>query len=257
MNGKLLKGCLGGCAVLVVLLVVAGAAGTAWVRSTFFSPAPPTPKIGKSVAHRPVFLVRGRDPLIAGTAFGARLRPGGPPLLLTALHLLGPSGGMDRQLTPADVKRDVRQVMLVPFGQNRPTVIAGPALLGTGQALDDATGAVDGDVSAFALPPKGRLNALTLASKNPGMGEHVWIVGDEVTSATEAQRQYHARVVGSDARSLSLMLDSRWELQGFSGAPVINARAEVVGILIGGGTRSAICNPVESIRKHLKNAGIS
>ena len=97
---RLLKGCASGCGVLTLLAIIAIFAGVDWFRGVYLSPKPPDPVIGKSVAFRPMFILRQGEPSSDGTAPAVRLKPGEPPILLTALHLFDPAGGLEKNVLP-------------------------------------------------------------------------------------------------------------------------------------------------------------
>ncbi len=254
---RLLKGCALGCGGLV-LITALGIGGTAlWVKNTF-KPKPADPKIGKRVAHRPVFVMANQKSFSAGTAWAGRTRVGAQPHLFTALHLFGPDGGLDKQIVPAKMGQSVRSVLLLPFGVRRPSTVADKPLLRTGQPMGEGEGLdASGDIAVFRLPPKAPVNALTLAQKDAGMGEWVWLVGDEVDHQPEQQRLWPAQVIMNSPKALMMRFEKPVRLQAFSGAPVINAKSEVVGMLIGGTPNGGgIVNPVSSMRKRLAESGV-
>jgi hypothetical protein len=54
---RLAGGCAIGCGLLLVACLVLGVIGVNWLRSTYLSPKLPDPRLGKSVALRPTFVL--------------------------------------------------------------------------------------------------------------------------------------------------------------------------------------------------------
>ena len=253
--GRMAKGCLTGCAVVILLFVLMAGGSYLWVRNTF-KPKPTDPKIGKYVALRPHFLVREGEPYDAGTASAVRLKPGGVPIMITAQHLFGPDGGMEPAIPPGDLNKKIRGVALVPFGGKAPVGMASGSLRKSGE-FPNGGDDLSGDVAAFKLAPKSRVNALDLATANPKLGEWVWLVGDIVDHEPQTQTLFPAQVFGASDKRLSVKFPASIRLQAFSGAPLINSQKQVVGILISGaGDVVGFANPATGIRKRLEESGV-
>jgi hypothetical protein len=196
----------------------------------------------------------------AGTAFCVRLDGQDEPVLLTALHLLGPSGGLPAEVAPLDVPRVVRGVELedcfdagkrVPVG-NAALVIAEAARLGKpGKA---------GDVLAFRVPRTASVHAARLAAQGPAQGEKVWLAASVVGGAPPAQRLHEAQATGTtpEGELVYQFATPGLQLRATSGAPVLNAAGEVVAINLGGyeegGKVHGIGNPVTQFRPFLEAA---
>lgn len=254
--GRVMKGLGIGCLVVMLLLCGGGFAAYKWVTGTINTPKPPDPKLGAYTALRPVFLKRGGGSYSAGTAVAVRVKPGGAPIALTAQHLFGPMGGLDAPVAPGKLDQKIAGVALVPFGGRKPVASARGSLRKSGEFPDESLDDVSGDVAAFRLAPKSRVNALELAPGNPAMGEWIWLVGDVVDHEPQKQRLFPGRVlIVSDKKTLVTFKD-HFTLQAFSGAPLINAKKQVVGLLIGGTEGAGIINPAASIRKRLEESGV-
>ncbi len=250
-----IKGCALGCVTLVLLIVFAGVAAVKWAGA----PPPTAPKIGSVVALRPLFLRKQGEPFSAGTAVAVRVQPQSAPILLTALHLFGPSGGLEKDLAPAELDQQIREVWLAPIsGKRRVVARARGALRKSGPALSENLPGVSEDVAAFKLQPKSAVNALPLAAANPKFGDWVWLVGDVFDHEPQTQRLFAGRVWRSHDEGTMIRLQERFPLRAFSGAPVINERKEVVGLLISGGEGGGIgiINPAGNIRRKLAVGGV-
>lgn len=254
--GRLIKGCLIGCGAIVLLLVVAVVGTTMWARRTFGTPKPADPKIGQTVALRPMFMVKGGKPYAAGTAVAVRLQPTAKPILITAQHLFGPDGGMEPAIAPPDLDKKINGVLLAPIAGDRPVAMAKGSLRKTGTFPEGGASDVSGDVAAFHLSPKSRVNALDLAPGNPAMGDWVWLVGDIYDHEPQTQRLFPGKVLMVSDQKTLIKFESPFELRAFSGAPLINGKKQVVGLLIAGNSGLGIINPAGSIRKRLEESGV-
>lgn len=254
--GRIFKALAIGCLVITLLVCGGGFAAFRWVQQAYTTPRPPDPQIGRFVALRPLFRLKNGDSYSAGTAVAVRLQPGASPILLTAQHLFGPAGGLEAPVAPGDVDRHISSVLLVPFGGRAPVATARDSLRTTGAPLSEESNDVSGDVAAFKLAPGARVNALELAPANPGLGEWVWLVGDVFDHEPQTQRLFPGRaMLVSDGQAL-VKFEESFPLRAFSGAPLINAKKQVVGLLIGGTTGAAVVNPAGSIRKRLAESGV-
>lgn len=245
-------GCLGVVALLVIGVVMLGRT----LRVTPNGPQPPAPTLGPAVALRPQFVLRKGGEYDAGTASAVRLHPGAAPILLTALHLFGPNGGLDREHAPAELDGLIREIRLRRFGGTTVVGRARGALRKTGDRLAEDNADVTRDVAAFKLLPRASVNALDLATKDPALGEWVWLVGDPFSHQPETQRLFPGHVALATPTGTGIRFVDKFELQGFSGAPLINARKQVVGILIAGRTGFGQMHPAESIRRRLAESGV-
>ncbi|MBM3459771.1 MAG: hypothetical protein FJX77_14715, partial [Armatimonadetes bacterium] len=196
------RNCAFGCAGLVVLLAIAVVGGAVWLRTELTAKPPPGPRLAPNTVFRPVFQMQNGKVFSAGTAFALRLRTDGMPLAVTALHLFGPSGGLDKDIPASELSRAVREVLLVPIGRNAPVARAARAMTSTGRPVGD-DGDVSGDVAAFLIPRPGRIPVLQPAGDNPRMGEWIWLVGDAVNHKPQSQRLFPARAITVSQKGLT------------------------------------------------------
>lgn len=216
--------------------------------------APPSVPVGFVV--RPSFeTVDGT--LEAGTAFFVAM-PGQPgPLGLTAHHLFGPSGGLQREVQAGELGRFVKAVGFRDL-EGPELIPAGPMVVlpSAGHAPDTDEVNWSMDVAAFRAPESLAPRALRLAAKNAKVGEEVWLVAEVLGGKSASQRMHRARVATSMPRLLAYSFeDTTLVMRATSGAPVVNARGEVVGIHLAGGlvdgTLWGQAHPVESVSTHL------
>lgn len=218
--------------------------------------APPTPP--KNLAVRPYVLLKDGRKIEAGTAFGATL-DGGKPILLSALHLFGDAGGLQSDIPPDSLPDLVQEVGLFDMEYGQKLGSAGKGLLRDGYPLREE-GSIDcsGDLVAFELPAGTSVGYAPIAAQNPEVGERVWVVGKEYKQPGATANLYAGTVVEVLSTDIAVEEDIPFDGRGFSGGPVVNAKGELVGMVIGSdnksGKRYSILNPIEAIRRRLKAA---
>lgn len=211
----------------------------------------------------PVFETSSRE-LSAGKAFVATV-PGCPaPMLLTAYHLLGPSGGLNFQLTAAQIKAEVRKIRLYTLknstlaGEARadshmPTIVSSCC-----DATNPRTSA--GDIAAFTAPAKVANLALPLAILDARKGDKVFIL-TSLSGRTDTTFSHEAIVSGmQDGYLMYDITNPDYAIRATSGAPVINSKGQVIAINLGGGPQQGgkrgyygMGNPVSAWKTPLSN----
>jgi hypothetical protein len=205
---------------------------------------------------RPTFVTTDGHRYDAGSAFV--VDAGGTQLLVSALHLLGPSGGMPAQLTADQVPAALQEIDLHDAWTGGELAPTGPALLVAGAHPMEKEGA--GDLLLARLPigfMSGRQiarHALPLASANPKVGDAVWGAVPVVDGPEKGARLHAATVVQADAHWLIFAYaEPGLKLTATSGAPVLDAAGNVVGVNLGGGSDKGqlygSANPVDSVRQ--------
>lgn len=211
----------------------------------------------------PVFETTSRE-LAAGKAFVATVPGCRAPLLLTAYHLLGPSGGLNFQLTAAQIKAEVRKIRLYTLkngtlaGEGRadshmPTIVSSCC-----DATNPRTSA--GDIAAFTAPAKVANLALPLAILDARKGDKVFIL-TSLSGRTDTTFSHEAIVSGmQDGYLMYDITNPDYAIRATSGAPVINSKGQVVAINLGGGPQQGgkrgyygMGNPVSAWKTPLSN----
>lgn len=195
---------------------------------------------------RPVFDTEDGD-LEAGSAFVAEIAPG-DYVVATAFHLLGKAGGLSRDYRWNEVTGRVRGLSGRPGGHRvrttRPLTLNGAISL-------DKTDHPSRDLALFPLSGDARTHVLKLG-ENAKAGDRVWLVA-EVVNRNANQRRHVARVVESSPSGLVYVFDDAGlDLRATSGAPIVNASNEVVGVNLGGGKQDGqtlgLAAPVSGVR---------
>ena len=198
---------------------------------------------------RPVFETTEGE-IAAGIAFAAVVEEHG--VMLTAHHLFGPAGGLEREYTNSEIKLLVSAV--VGTNPNEESLIMGGVPLELEGAAAMREGAISNDMAVFPLLPGTKTHALPLADALPKIGERIWMVCQVVGGAQEQMR--HAAIVQEATLDMvSYVFEEPVNLQATSGAPLINAKGEVVAMNLGGQTEGGkvmgIGNPGASMRSRL------
>lgn len=205
-------------------------------------PATP-PKLG-DVAYRPEFhFNNGQAPASAGTAFVVKSATG-DRYLLTAAHLL-------------DTKewKSVQSVKLKDFrgGKTLGQSVGAPIYIGRG--MDPARDETEFDLAVFKLAPGDSTTPLKLAATYPNQNR-LWAVGCEVTSRDGVQRVFELKPNMAANKSIVLDKINRFNVQAFSGGPLVDHNGVVVGSLLGANETTVIGTSVDALRQRLTEKGI-
>ena len=222
--------------------------------------------VPRAVATPPLvpdrFVVRpefrfGHESFIGAYAFVVEPEPSGPPLVLTALHVMDEvmkSKRIDCKALPGVVHEvglyDVFQTnwMFEELGAARSMLVLPAARLGEEEPCSDR------DIAAFRAGPAANVAPARLAMEAPRVGDPIWLAvhrGRNVQS-----RVIEATVVESTERTLVFRFAHADEVaRHSSGAPLLDRDGDVVGINVGagafGGQRFGHANHVVNVRRHL------
>lgn len=171
----------------------------------------------------------------AGTASVVHLKGQTQSYIVSARHLLGPEGGFPKQTAAKDVPSVVQAIAIDSFsgGHHRYDV--------TGLAVPTerlkADGGMPTDDMAIYLnhdnSPQDQ--ALPLADHLPAMGEPLWLIAHVRGGVPEGQVVQPGKVIRLQGDGWGVMQFDNDKIitAGASGAPVLNAAGEVVGVYSG------------------------
>jgi len=202
------------------------------------------------VAGHPVFrpeFETTEGTIEAGTAF---LVKGSDTqnILVSALHLLGPAGGLPDDINPDAIGKCVLKITLhdlfvdsneLEFGVE-PILIPDTAPMGEESKY--------GDVVAFRIP-KDSGKPFVLSKDLPAVNSPVWMFTQLLDGAPKDQQLHRGIFTGIEDDFFWVAFDNpNLELRATSGAPILNSEGEVVAINLGGGVSEGVIfgagNPV-------------
>ena len=196
---------------------------------------------------QPQYLGGSGEQFEAGCAFLCETAPG-EVMLLTAQHLFGPAGGLEKDLSWDVMAQHYPKAAAMDSTTGAPTLqnatlvpLPGAAgMTDTSSAMDLAAYRVDG-------PPKSAV--LKLATRDAAVGDIVFL-----DSAYDGWTP--ASVIQADSDNLVYrFFMPNTQLPGTSGGPVVNQAGEVVALNVGGREGKVtigIGNPCTSMRKLLE-----
>ena len=208
-----------------------------------FVEVPATPPTLAAVAYRPGFFVGG-EVASAGMAFVVRSKAG-DKFLLTAAQLFEPSEW-----------KTVKRVVLRDFG-GKEMGSSTEAALYVGKGMEPANNEMEFDLVIFKLAPGDKTTTLPLAADYPNQNR-LWAVGSEVTSRDGLQRTFELNPTSSIVGKHTVLLNkaARFNLQAFSGGPIVDHEGKVVAKLLGGNEVSVIGSSVVNPWKRFAEKGI-
>ncbi|MGA8705530.1 MAG: trypsin-like peptidase domain-containing protein [Steroidobacteraceae bacterium] len=173
----------------------------------------------------------------AGSAGVVKLKDGTSSYIVSARHLLGPEGAFDGQGAAKDVAAFVKSIRITSFfsGSARNYHVAGLLVPATrlethsSEPLDDLTIYLIKD--HLAQGP-----VVPLADRVPAQRTQIWLVATVRGGVPDGQIMQSGRVASNGAwpKWLIFQFDNdRIVPGGASGAPVVNAAGEVVGVYSG------------------------
>jgi hypothetical protein len=113
------------------------------------------------------------------------------------------------------------------------------------------------DLVIWEVKTIGPVRALKLARTNAGEGDKAWIVGRMHKDLLGREKLYPAEMVDVAADHYWLKRKYDFDPHGFSGGPVVNDKAEVVGNVIAGGEDYVTGASVKFLRLKLKELNIT
>jgi hypothetical protein len=234
-----------------VLLAASAAAGAMGCNHAAIPPN--TPAAVASVASKdrvyyPKFITTEGE-YTAGSIFVVSnpFDPAGPPMALSAQHLMAVG---DREVPGDQVPTFVKKVVIIEHETGRELGQVGPALRIPGATSPTQEVGSSRDLVAFTSSTELKVKAFVLAAAAPAVGDRVFLFA--LFADARGRVLHQGTVTGNDETGLHYELDENIRLTGASGAPVLNAAGEVVGLHSTSGPcgkhRCANANSVTSIR---------
>jgi hypothetical protein len=160
-----------------------------------------------------------------------------PVVLVTAHHLLGPMGGLSTEVAWNDVPKAVKRATCQSIVTPAQSWIGTPLAIPGAASFNNQTKDGLRDIALLVLQNKPAARPLKLSPVQPKLGEPVWLVAQLVSGASKDRLLFKARVTQVQDLALNYLLDDpdgTFDLRATSGAPVVNARGEVVAVNMAG-----------------------
>jgi hypothetical protein len=213
------------------------------------------PKVPDKFVLKPTINLQN-SALHAGTAFAAKIEGEKQPVIVTAIHIFGPAGGLKKDIPSTNLPKAVKNIELTDVfnGNNCGTVSNVLSIPNANYKY------YKNDVAAFLSGKNTNVSPLKISSKIPNVGDNVWLAaGFTSEDNSKKQKLYRATVVESSDSILSYEYENnKLTLQATSGAPILNEKGEIVGINLGhkqdGDKLIGIANPCVSFKKMIVKA---
>jgi hypothetical protein len=175
----------------------------------------------------------------AGTASIVKLKGGTQTYIVSARHLLGPEGGFAKQTPAEKVPEFVKSIDISSFsGGNRHYDVTG--LLVPAKQLKPIGGPPVNDMAVYLnQDSSAQSQAVVLADQVPAVGEPVWVIARVRGGVPEGEIMHSAKVISNNGWLVIQFDNDNIITAGASGAPVLNAAGEVVGVYSAHSTTSA------------------
>ncbi|MCK4259282.1 MAG: hypothetical protein KAX49_09905 [Halanaerobiales bacterium] len=212
--------------------------------------------IPSNIVFRPTFEIIEGD-LIAGTAFAVKFGEEGSTIILTALHIFGPAGGLEADIPASELPSYVAKVTLNDLFEKSYVGVANEVLvIPKSKPYPES---IDKDVAAFTNISSENILTLELYGEKLSVGEPVWLLASVMGGESSDKKLNKGKVIKSESKQLVFQYDnSDIGLTATSGAPILNSNLQVVGINIACGSKNGklygFANPSISVIKLLKEA---
>jgi hypothetical protein len=235
--------------------MVAGAIVTFGAIALDDAAAQKAPTLATDIILQPEFQTK-KMTFAAGTAFLVKVDGYKRTVVLSAIHLLGPDGGYPEQVSARDVAQVIEKVTFTDKFTGEKPLSVSQGVITIPDAAPFDKGSKAGDILAFWGPENTFRKPLSLAAKGPAKGDPVWLAARVREGAPQTQQLHRATVLAEQKGQLYYEFDNaKLNIDGTSGAPVLNAAGEVVAINVGGGMDKGkllgVGNPVGVFREHL------
>lgn len=188
----------------------------------------------------------------AGTAF--ILKYGSGYYVVSAQHLIGTAGGLDKDYTGKDLDKIFKSVTLTPLYSGYDEIEI-KEFVSIPNAAPITNENVVNDI--FISPIKGKIKStpLTVSNTNPKEGDRVMLYSRVVNSRDYMHPATVARA--NDDELIYIFDNQEINIRATSGAPIINENYQLIGINLAGGKMAdgkmiGFANPVQTITNILK-----
>lgn len=185
-------------------------------------------------------------------ASGFLIKYNGADFAVTARHLLGEDGGVapsvsiEQLKTPVLTKWEMKPRVVT--NANKETVKLSAEGLDFSQSSNDF-------VLLKVISKDFEIQPLTPSFETPALGETLFLIGCPYSETNCKQNSYPVKFAEFDEEKniIACEMNSKVDLRGFSGAPVVNGKGEAVGVLVSsfadGGKNYVVSTSIKEIQK--------
>lgn len=182
-------------------------------------------------------------------ASGFLIKHNGTNFAVTVSHLLGEAGGVEPEVQVVDLVKSLTKWEMMP---RVVTNAARETVKLSADGLDFSRSTAD-IVLLKVVSNNFEIEVLTPNFEIPTEGETLYIIGCPYIEDKCRQNSYPVEFLGLEENLLVGETNTKVNLSGFSGAPLVNGKGEVVGALVGGGSSDGknyvSATPIREIRK--------
>lgn len=212
------------------------------------------PPLNKDFVGSPEFTTKSGQ-FGAGTAFAVSVEGEPNPMIMTAAHLFGPAGGLEKQVPSAELPGFVKEITLQGMflkKQVRTKARAIPIAPLDSKETELAVFRTSLGKSAAAQP---------LAGANPALNDTVWLVAHVRSGAAPGQYMFRGKIAEFDGDIVKCKFDNgELNCGGASGGPYVNEKGEVIGMHLFSqrepGSVTGCALSAEAIRAALARSGV-
>ena len=193
----------------------------------------------------------------AGTAVAVKVKGHETPVIITAMHLFGPDGGLEEEVLAADLPDFLKSTTFNTLFDET-YVLESRQVLPIPEAMPMI---MPYDLAAFICEDQdeAKLSTYEMSENQLEKGEAVWLVAAVSGGGSENNKLHKAIVTQVDDSTLEFKFENPdLDLTASSGAPILNKDGKVVAINIGGREQGSkligIANPVWGFNEMLTQA---
>ena len=175
---------------------------------------------------------RNGDTTMAGKVFAIQWFHN-QTLLIGPLHLASPEAGYSHYVDAKDIPEELLSIDVYDLSEKNIIATTGHGLLRKGWTVGQAHGDISGDMMAFPINPGSRLPLLPLSPTLATVGTKVWILSKNQPSTSNDVDRFAGTVSRSLPDGMTVTLDGTLSAQSSSGSPVVNAKGELVCMMVG------------------------